>query len=166
MIEGFDIVNNPTAIRFINDMTGTRLDLVTGVTKNPYQKKRYRLGRGLGTRQISLLKVAEFHEMGWGQHRRSFIASTFAENKKRVHKDLVSLIKRAGRTKRQKVIEPGLRKIGGYLASKMKRKFFGSNNWRALSRNTRPNDRNRKPLLATHQLANSIGYVVIRGKVR
>ena len=77
-----------------------------------------------------------------------------------------NLTTRAGTTKRQKVIEPGLRKIGGYLAAKMKRKFFGSNNWRALSRNTRPNDRSRRPLLATHQLANSIGYVVIKGVVK
>ena len=164
MIEGIEVIDNATAMRFLSDMLGTNLNLTVGVVKNPNQRKKVRLGRGLGTRQISLMKVAEFHELGQGQIRRSFVASTFSETKKQVNKDLIKLIKKAGKTKRQMVIEPGLRKIGAYLSAKMKRKFFGQNNWAALSRHTRPRDPSRKPLLVTHQLANSIGYVVVKGR--
>ena len=164
MIEGIEIQENPTAIRFLKEMLNTELSLTVGVVKNPYQRKKVRMGHGLGTRQISLLKVAEFHELGRGQIKRSFLASTFSENKKQINKDLMLLVKKAGKTKRQSVMEPGLRKLGAYLSAKVKRKFFGQNNWAALSRHTRPRDPSRKPLVATHQLANSIGYVVVKGR--
>lgn len=156
-------VNNPVALRFMAKLRNN-YRFTAGVLKGANAPKKYRTMAGaMRVRRVSLAKVASYHEQGRGVPQRSFIKSTYFENKKIIEKRVSRAYKMAAKKSNILLVESEFRKLGAFIANKIKAKIKGKNNWPPLSPNTRPNAKYRRPLKATGQLLDSISYKVTKG---
>jgi len=134
-----------------------------------YDLKTYRDAKGtIKKSQFSdILDVAIIHEFGFPEKNipeRSFLRSTANDEKQNISIVLSSLAK-VELSKKDPDPFQLLGKLGGYLQSKVRKKFT-VNNWRALKDPTR-GGRNKQglatPLVDTGQLRRSITYEVVEG---
>ena len=119
---------------------------------------------------VDLAYIASIHEWGYeGENitipQRSFLRSTFEEEKERVGKNLAIAIRKQAKENKYDP-ELALHKVGVWMVGKVKKKFT-NNDWPALKDPTRGGknfEGTATPLVDTGQLRASIDYELVKVK--
>jgi phage gpG-like protein len=170
-------MTNKQAMQWLEDMLNSDMSVHVGIVGAPETagadsgsdfKKTHD-----GFEPVSLFTVAAVHEFGSPKRNipeRSYLRSTFDENKEKVTAVFIKAIRMkgaayAGSKSEQKEI---LSSVGQWLADKTKAKFT-NNAWTPLKDPTR-GGRNKlgraRPLIDTGQLRASISYQVVEGDAK
>jgi phage gpG-like protein len=160
---------------WLRDLLESNTSVKVGIIANPDKGKwnsrsRKMVRKSNGRTKLSpasLLDIANIHEFGSPKRnipQRSFLRSTWDENREKLQTVYITLIKREMKnsTRSPESILRVQELMGTWLSTKVKKKFT-SNNWPKLKDPTR-RGRNKKglatPLVDTGQLRASISYHV------